>query len=116
MTTIVKVHRKGQMTLPTKLRSLAGIDEGDLLQATFERGRIVITPALVIDRSKFPTADDEYTTRQRRIIDADLAKGLTDVKAGRVSKAFTSAEDFVADLHRAIKKPTSRSKTKRQAK
>ncbi len=27
MTSIVKIHRKGQMTLPTRLRSLAGIAE-----------------------------------------------------------------------------------------
>jgi len=33
---------------------------------------IVKTPE--IDRSKFPTADDEYTPEQRRIIDARLAK------------------------------------------
>ena len=72
MTALVKVHRKGQMTLPTKLRALAGISEGDLLQATFDRGKIVITPTLVIDRSKFPSAEDEYTPEQRRIVNARL--------------------------------------------
>src|ERR1035438_212318 len=39
MTALVKIHRKGQMTLPTKLRSLAGISEGDLVEAELERGR-----------------------------------------------------------------------------
>jgi len=29
---------------------------------------------MMIDRSKFPTADGEYTPRQRRIIDASLAE------------------------------------------
>ena len=43
-TRIVKIHRKGQMTLPIKLRSLAGISEGDLVEAAFQRGKIVITP------------------------------------------------------------------------
>ena len=33
----------------------------------------VITPQ-VVDRSKFPTADAEYTPRQRRAIDASLAE------------------------------------------
>jgi hypothetical protein len=28
--------------------------------------------------------DDEYTPEQHRIIDARLAEGLTDIKAGRV--------------------------------
>ncbi len=43
MTTLVKIHRKGQMTLPTRLRSLAGIAEGDLVEAKYQRGKIVIT-------------------------------------------------------------------------
>lgn len=34
--------------------------------------KIVITPQLVIDRSKFPTADDEYTPEERRAIDVSL--------------------------------------------
>ncbi|MBZ5625630.1 MAG: AbrB/MazE/SpoVT family DNA-binding domain-containing protein [Acidobacteriia bacterium] len=115
MTTIVKIHRKGQMTLPTRLRSLAGIAEGDLVQATYQRGKIVITPTLVIDRSKFPTADDEYTPEQRRIIDARLDKADQDIKAGRMSKAFSSHEEFIADLHKAAKKYGIK-KTKRSAK
>lgn len=112
MTTIVKIHRKGQMTLPTRLRTLAGIAEGDLVQASFQRGKIVITPTIVIDRSKFPTADDEYTPDQRKIIDAQLAKGLADIKAGRVSKAFSDHGEFIADLHKTAKKLGTR-KTKR---
>jgi AbrB family looped-hinge helix DNA binding protein len=115
MTTIVKIHRKGQMTLPTKLRRLAGIGEGDLVHATFQRGRIVITPTLVIDRSKFPTADDEYTPRQRRIINARLAEGLADIKAGRVSEAFSDHGEFIAALHKEAAK-LSAGKTKRPAK
>ena len=80
MSTIVKVQHKGQVTIPTRLRTQAGIVEGDLVEATFHRGKIVLTPKLVIDRSQFPNADEEYTPAQRRIIDARLAKGLEDVK------------------------------------
>jgi AbrB family looped-hinge helix DNA binding protein len=72
MTTLVKIHRKGQMTLPTKLRTLAGIAEGDLVRASFQRGKIVITPTLVVDRAKFPNADDEYTPAQKRTIDVRI--------------------------------------------
>ena len=61
MTTIVKIHRKGQMTLPCRLRSALGIAEGDLVEATVQRGKLVITPKVVIDRSRFPSAQDEYT-------------------------------------------------------
>ena len=61
----------------------------------------MITPKVVIDPSQFPNADDEYTPAQRKIIDAEIAEGLADIKAGRVSKAFADPADFVADLHKA---------------
>jgi AbrB family looped-hinge helix DNA binding protein len=80
MTTLVKIQRKGQMTRPSRLRSAIGIAEGDLIEATVQRGKIVLTPKVVIDRSKFPNADNEYTPAQRRIIDAQLATSLEDVK------------------------------------
>jgi hypothetical protein len=35
MPTLIKIHKKGQMTLPTRLRSQAGIGDGDLVDATF---------------------------------------------------------------------------------
>src|SRR5437773_7304476 len=101
MTTLVKIHRKGQMTLPSRLRSAVGIVEGDLVEAKLQRGKIIITPKLIIDRSKFPAADDEYTPAQRRIIDARLAKADADIKAGRVSNAFSDHGESIADLHKA---------------
>ena|ERR1035437_6289163 len=104
MTTLVKIHRKGQMTLPSRLRSLAGIMEGDLVEAIFKHGKIVITPKLVIDRSQFPSADDEYTPAQRRIIDARLAKADADIKSGRVSRVFDTHAEFIADLHKEAKR------------
>jgi AbrB family looped-hinge helix DNA binding protein len=113
MTTLVKIHRKGQMTLPIKLRSLAGISEGDLVEAAFQRGKIVITPKLVVDRSKFPTAEDEYTPAQRRIIDARLAKSDEDIKHGRVYGPFNTAEEMAASVEANIKKlRTAKKKTK----
>ncbi len=81
---IVKVQHKGQMTVPSDVRSLVGLADGDLVDVKAAHGRIIITPQLVIDRSKFPTADDEYTPAQRRVIDREIAKGLADVKAGRL--------------------------------
>ena len=99
MTTLVKIHRKGQMTLPSRLRSAIGVTEGDLIEASVQRGRIVLTPKLIIDRSDFPTADDEYTPAQRRIIDARLAESERDIKAGRTFGPFNSHEEFIASLH-----------------
>src|ERR1022692_4498516 len=98
MSTITKIQHKGQVTIPTHVREQAGLSKGDLLEFSFERGKIVITPKLVIDRSKFPAADDEYTPAQRRAIDARLAKSEADFKAGRTQGPFNTADEAIAFL------------------
>ena len=115
MNTTGKIQNKGQVTIPTAVRRQAGLSKGDLVNFTFQRGKIVITPRLVIDRSKFSTADDEYTPAQRRVIDASLAKADADIKAGRVSKTFSDHGEFIAALHKEAAKLTA-GKTKRLAK
>jgi AbrB family looped-hinge helix DNA binding protein len=116
MNTTGKIQNKGQVTIPTAVRRQAGLSKGDLVNFAFKRGQIVITPRVVIDRSKFPTADGDYTPAQRKIIDARLAEADADIKAGRVSKAFSDPNEFLADLHQAAKKLSPRKKTKRLAK
>jgi hypothetical protein len=49
---------------------------------------------------KVPSADDESTSTQRRVIDRDLAEGLADMKHGRVQGPFASHKEFVTSLHR----------------
>src|SRR6266496_5530 len=100
MTALVQIHRKGQMTLPKGLRSALGVNEGDFVEASVQRGKIVLTPKLLIDRSKFPKADDEYTPAQRRVIDRGIAKSLKEYKQGRSFGPFETAEEFVASLHK----------------
>src|ERR1039458_7724028 len=65
MSTLVKVQPKGQMTIPRRVRSAVGLVDGDLVEVRAVGKKIVITPQLVIDRTKFPTADDEYTPARR---------------------------------------------------
>ena len=62
------------MTIPRTVRSAVGLAAGDMVDVRAIGNKIVITPQLVIDRSKFPTADDEYTPEKRRAIDASLAE------------------------------------------
>jgi AbrB family looped-hinge helix DNA binding protein len=115
MTTLVRIHRKGQMTLPSRLRSAVGVAEGDVVEATVQRGKIVLTPKLVIDRSQFPTADDEYTPAQRRIIDARLAKSDEDIKHGRTFGPFNSADEMIASMKSELKKRAALKKASKQA-
>lgn len=99
-----RIQHKGQVTIPTRVREQAGLSKGDLVEFAFQRGKIVITPKLIVDRSRFPNTGNEYTPEQRRVIDGRLALADADIKAGRVSKTFSNADDFVADLQKAVKK------------
>jgi len=92
-------------TLPDEVRQQAGIKIGDMLEFKVSGGVVTVLP-------KLPSADDEYTPEQRRIIDAQLAEGLADIKAGRVSRAFETHEEFIADLPKEAKRLNAK-KTKR---
>ena len=109
MTSLVKIHRKGQMTLPSRLRSAIGIAEGDMVEASLQRGKIVLTPKMVIDRSKFPTADDEYTPAQRRALDERIAKA----RKGPYYGPFDTAEEMIASMKDQLKKRAVARKAKR---
>jgi AbrB family looped-hinge helix DNA binding protein len=113
MNTTGKIQNKGQVTIPTAVRRQAGLSKGDLVNFAFKRGQIVITPRVVIDRSKFPTADDEYTSAQRRIIDAQLAEGLEDIRKGRTYGPFNTAEEMIASMKAEIKKHNAAKRSKR---
>ena len=113
MTTLVKIHRKGQVTLPSRLRSAIGVAEGDLVEASVHRGKIVLTPKLVTDRSKFPTADDEYTPEQRRIIDARLAESEDDLKKGRTFGPFNTADEMIASMKHQLRKRAAAKRAQR---
>ena len=115
MTTLVKIHRKGQMTLPSRLRSAVGVAEGDLVEASIQRGKIVLTPKLVIDRSKFSNADDEYTPAQRKVIDRGIARSLRQQKQGKSQGPFETAEDLIAALHKPAGKPKAKTSNRRAA-
>jgi AbrB family looped-hinge helix DNA binding protein len=111
MTALVQIHRKGQMTLPKGLRSALGVGEGDFVEASVQRGKIILTPKLVIDRSRFPKADDEYTPAQRRLIDRGIAKSTRQYQRGSGIGPFQSAQELVASLHKRTGRSASRKRT-----
>jgi bifunctional DNA-binding transcriptional regulator/antitoxin component of YhaV-PrlF toxin-antitoxin module len=113
MSTLIRIQQNGQVTIPTRLRTQAGLSMGDMVEAAFERGKIILTPKVVIDRSKFPNADDEYTPAQRRIIDARLDRAEEEIKQGHVSPTFETAADFAASLRAEARK--LKAKTKRSS-
>ena len=60
---LVTVKTKYQVTLPTTIRTQAGVLVGDILEAKVEGRRITLTPKSVVDR--------------------ELARALEDVRKGR---------------------------------
>ena len=61
-------------------------------------------PKHLIDRSKFPNADEDYTPAQRKIIDARLAESEQDLKEGRTFGPFNGAAEMIASMKHQLKK------------
>ena len=104
----VKVQHKGQVTIPTRLRTQVGISEGDVVKATFDRGKIIFTLKLVLGRPKSTATEDEYTPEQRRIIDREIARGLAEFKKGRYYGPFETVEALEQSLRENSKKLKAR--------
>jgi len=75
MAVAVKNNNKTPLVVSPAVRRRARFKSGQELELRASSGVITILP-------KVPSADDEYTAEQRRIIDAQLAEGLADIKAG----------------------------------
>ena len=91
---LVRVKDKFQVTLPNKVRELAGVSVGDYLEARIGRkGVITLVPQSFIDRS--------------------IAEGLADAKAGRTYGPFSNGAEMGASIEANIKKLRAAKKTKR---
>lgn len=76
------VSRKGQITLPAAMRRALGLGENAIVTAEADRGRIVLTPAMVVQTEVF--SDKDIARWQ----DADrFAKGERETLERRLSKA-----------------------------
>ena len=106
MSTTTKIQNKGQVTIPTRVREQAGLSKGDVVEFSYQRGKIVITPKLVIDRSGFPSADGDYTPAQRKAMDARLAAAAK----GRTYGPFDSAGEMIAHVKGELRKRPSAKK------
>ena len=96
MTIIVK--ERDPLVVPLNIRRRAGIKAGDRLEFKAARGIITIV-------SQTQNTSDE-TLEQRRVIDAQLAEGLEDIRKGRVSRVFDTLEEMLASLKGSSPKRT----------
>jgi AbrB family looped-hinge helix DNA binding protein len=100
MTALVKIQRKGQMTLPSRFRLAVGVSEGDMIEVSVQRGKIVLTPKAVVDRAQIASAHDEHTPAGRRAINRGIAQSEKEYKQGRSFGPFNTHEEFLASLHK----------------
>jgi bifunctional DNA-binding transcriptional regulator/antitoxin component of YhaV-PrlF toxin-antitoxin module len=96
------------LTIPNRVREQVGLAEGDYIHIELAAvGRkVILQPAQVALR----TAAEELTPAQKRRLDARLAKGLADVKAGRVHGPFATPQDTVDFLHAEVKETGAKRK------
>ncbi len=89
LTTLTKVTRHGQITLPAIVRRAVNVEEGDYIEVRVEGDTIVLTPKKLIDKSQsyFWTAEWQAAERE----------ASADIAAGRV-REFEDVEDLIASL------------------
>ena len=91
MTTLSKVTRHGQITLPAVVRKELDIQEGDVVEIEVVDDRAVVTPKKLVDKSQAYFWTEEWQKGE--------AEAEADVRAGRV-KIFDSVEELLEDLDR----------------
>ena len=85
---IVIVKNKYQVVIPRRVREQIGVAVGDILEAKVERGKITLTPKLVVDRA--------------------IAEGLGDVRKGRVRGPFNTVEEMIDSLKGRKRRTTAK--------
>jgi AbrB family looped-hinge helix DNA binding protein len=85
-----RLRAKGQMTLPSEVRELLSVSEGDdLVFSIDENGRIVVERAQFIPPDQAWFWSDRWQEMERRVQE--------DIAAGRIQH-YKSVEDAIADL------------------
>jgi AbrB family looped-hinge helix DNA binding protein len=97
MATVTKVGPKYQVVIPKAVREAAGLEPGDLVEASLGREGIILKPKVLVDRD----------------LEAALTEAQADVQAGRVSKPYRSARALVRDARAAGKPRDGRAGTKK---
>lgn len=84
------VSSKGQITLPAAMRRAMGLAGNAVVTAEQQAGRIVLTPAMVIETESFSDADiaawardDRFAPGEREALQRSLAKRKRGVKPAK---------------------------------
>jgi hypothetical protein len=100
MTIPFKNYKNAPLVVPAAARRRARFKDGQELECKVSGGLITILP-------KLPGTDDEYTSAQRRSMDAELR----DAEKGPFHGPFETMDGMIAHLKRRIAKPKRKRKT-----
>ena len=98
MTTLVKIHRKGQMTLPSSFRTAMGLGEGSLVELSFENGKAIMSPQLTINRTIVTGPP-----KSRKAILKELAAAVADLRQDAKEKGIDKMP--IGEINRAVAGP-----------
>lgn len=108
MTTLVKIHKKGQMTLPRNFRTALGVEEGSLIELSLENGKAVMSPQVTIDRGIVTSSP-----KNRKALLKELAAAVAELRqdakekgVGKMSKR--EIDEAVAWARRDLRKSNKR--------
>jgi AbrB family looped-hinge helix DNA binding protein len=87
--TLTRVTRNGQITLPAAVRRAAGIEEGDLVAVTIEGDTITLVPKRLVDKSQAYFWSEAWQQAER--------EASEDIAQGRV-QPFDKVEALIAAL------------------
>lgn len=83
---IIKVKDKYQLTLPAGLREEAGIEVGDIVDAEWDKGKITLTPKLVVDRIPQALKDVRAEAKRKGLNKITMDEIDAEVAAGRIDR------------------------------
>ena len=92
MATLVKISPSGQVRIPKEIMDKLNISSGDYLDFELSEGRLVVKAKKLIDADQAWFWEKDWQEAER--------EAEEDIKKGRVSKVFTSAEEGVAHLRK----------------
>lgn len=82
MKDLLTISSKGQITLPAAIRQALGLQGNAVLTAEAKDGRIVLSPAMVIETEMWTEADvaawdaaDEFAAGEREALQGAVARG-----------------------------------------
>lgn len=92
MSTIVKVSPGGQVRIPKKIMERLNISSGDYLDFELKEGTVLMKAKKLIDAEQA-----WFWSREWQEAEIEVEE---DIKKGRISEIFSSAEDGIAHLRK----------------